>query len=54
MMRIIKGDLSRVWRIRVKFPAYEQISIAARSAEIVLDRARPALDSARQKADALT
>lgn len=37
----------------VTFPAYEQTSITARSAEIVLDRARPALDSVRQKADAL-
>ena len=51
--RIIRA-ISRVFEVSaVTFPAYEQTSITARSAEDALERARTALESARQKADAL-
>ena len=48
--RIIKG-ISRVFEVSaVTFPAYEQTSITARSAEDALERAKAALESAKQKA----
>ncbi len=50
--RIIKG-ISRVFEVSaVTFPAYEQTSITARTAEEALERAKSALDSAR-KAEAV-
>ena len=50
--RIIKG-ISRVFEVSaVTFPAYEQTSITARTAEEALERAKSALESAR-KADAV-
>lgn len=50
--RIIKG-ISRVFEVSaVTFPAYEQTSITARTAEEALERAKSALESAR-KAEAV-
>ena len=50
--RIIKG-ISRVYEVSaVTFPAYEQTSITARTAEEALERAKSALESAR-KAEAV-
>ena len=50
--RIIKG-ISRVFEVSaVTFPAYEQTSITARSAEEALERAKSTLESAR-KAEAV-
>ena len=47
--RIIKG-IKRVFEVSaVTFPAYEQTSITARSAEEALERAKSALESARKE-----